>query len=233
MRDTPNVERAKTSALLLKVSFEDPKLVYDFIKHDVLEAISNGDREKFGKALPYQLLEMRFQNKNEISDEEIEGVFNAYFAAEDKTLYRFWLKVVMSANQDLSKQLFRRRLGIISKEDEMDDFLQNESWVDRLSLFNDHELIKSILSSAKEISSKCLKTTIQRLAHVSTNIVRSYSNGELKDQSILEKALEYREQVRDDELLYQFYDAVVKTEREDMERHREEYKRQMLAMDDF
>ena len=233
MSEISNIARIRVAKLLLKVSDENPKLIYDFVKNDVIKAIDKGDIDELYKVFPYEVLKMRFKNKNEIPDEEIENLFNAYLSADDKPLYEGWLKVVMSANDELSKQLLVKRLETISEKKELDHFLGKELWFDKVTLFNDHKLIGSILSRAKAISSKCLESVIQNLTYLLANTMRSYTNGELDNQDTLERALQYREQVRDDVLLFKFYDAVVKVEREDMARHRAEYERNKLAIDEF
>jgi hypothetical protein len=48
----------------------------------------------------------------------------------------------------------------------------------------------------------------------------SYTNGIPDDQRILNLARQYREQYCNDELLYNFYDQVVRFEETDAEQHR-------------
>ena len=78
-----------------------------------------------------------------------------------------------------------------------------------------------------------LRRILQELVYQVTNKGRGFTNGELDDQRVLEYALEFREKNRDDLLLYDFFDVIVKQEREVIDDARQIYQNDQKSLDVF
>ncbi len=233
LKKSQNINRGKVADLLQRVAQTCPLEVYEYIKPEVLLALEKNDVDALELAFPYSLDKMRFKGKGEITETEIEEIFGNYLSSDDKSIYQSWLKIVMTADGGLSETLYKKRLDTILDEEEFKNFLFHESWIKNWQIFNNTEIIRHVLKRAEQISGKCLKSITKDLAYVSMNTSRSYTNGILDNQTTLEKALQYRERFREDELVFKYYDAVVKVEREDIERNRANYERNLKTMDDF